>query len=231
MERETSPFAAQSDTRRCPYCGRVVPADVITCGYCGGSPDGNARPLKASGRTRFSRAVFMPRFFLDMIVSFGYYDLWWIHKTCKLLKGEKRLAGDPLGFAFFCFVPGLNYVYIYRLFKAVKEFGRDESVPRMISPLLRSLTYATMYNLFYFFIFKSNLAGNLPITFFFLSVLLIFLKSWFLLSPQKILNEIWEKREPDLPLKKDQYGSEDFWPYAIGTLIWISFILLVSFGL
>jgi hypothetical protein len=230
MEHETPPVGAESGTKRCPYCGRAIPADATTCGHCGGPQDGDTRPSTIPGRTRFSRAVFMPRFFLDLIVSLGYYDLWWFHKTCRLLEEEKRLPGDPLAFAFLCFVPGLNYVYMYRLFEAVKEFGRDESVSRTISPLFRSLAYATMYNLFYFFIFKSNMAGNLPITFFFLSVLLIFLKSWFLLRPQKILNAIWEKREPDLPLKKDQYSSEDFWPFLIGASLWIYFIVRLFSG-
>ncbi|MGH9369851.1 MAG: trypsin-like peptidase domain-containing protein, partial [Thermoanaerobaculia bacterium] len=182
------------DTKRCPFCAEEILADASKCRHCGEwlVPPPPGRGPSVEGR-RYSDAQPIWQLVLLWVSTFGFYGIRWFYRTWKQLKRDRDLDMSPGLHTLGLFVPILNLVLVFNLFKEIKEYAEDA---RIIVRWAPGPLVAAFVGL--------NLLWKLPPPWWAFSLLSVCL----LAAAQATLNRYWSVRQAGVPVRRRMSGGQ-----------------------
>ncbi|MGL4670013.1 MAG: hypothetical protein ACRCVG_05400 [Methanobacteriaceae archaeon] len=137
----------------------------------------------------------------------GLYFYYWFYKNVKNIQEYHNVEMSPKLSTICLFIPVLNFIIIYDLFKKMEGFIADEGIESYSSVLM----IITVILLLFSFLF-------IPLT--------IFLTFWPYLNVQESFNEYWLKKEPNLPIKRS-FSDGELLVLILGGFVFSIFALVL----
>ncbi|MFC1988920.1 hypothetical protein ACFLVJ_03720 [Chloroflexota bacterium] len=169
--------------KKCPFCAETIAIEAVKCRYCGEWVDEKAASRALS---KYSDAQPVWHFVLFSIATFGVYELYWFHRTWRRLRDQANWDISPGWRMVGLLIPVLGLVYIWDLFKHIRDFARAENCEGLFSP-------GWMLVGWIFF----NALASLPEPYW----LVAFLSIWPIGVVQGTLNNFWSKKQPTLIMR------------------------------
>lgn len=201
MEREI-----QRAFKKCPFCAETIVIEAVKCRYCGEWIDKRAT---SRALAKYSDAQPVWQYVLLSIFTFSLYDLHWFYRTWKQLRDQENWDISPSWRLVGTFVPILNLVLIYDLFKHIRDYADAENCDGLFSPGWMLIGWIFFNALVY-----------LPDPYWLISYLSI----WPIGVIQNVLNAYWSKKQPTLAIRNN-LSSRQIILLILGGIGWTLFIM------
>jgi hypothetical protein len=217
-------------TRRCPYCAEEILADAIKCKHCGEWLDRSAAPAPAvePAKPVYSKYQETGQLILLCVVSFFLYEIYWVYRNWKYVREYRGLDISPFWRTVGSLVPIVSLFVTFSLFTRLHDFGKDEGVETYKSPGLLIFfvaIFGAAYWTLFFFEKTTHQGGTLLLT----RMFEICLNGISLIIPvtvQNSLNNIWKRKEPNLPIREGHTDGE-IAVMIVGVIFWIFWLVFL----
>jgi hypothetical protein len=170
-----------------------------------GAADPDERTYRESlANTSHGQAVW--RLVVLVMTTWGAYSLYWFYRNWKQLGPYIGQSRNPAYGVLFLLVPVYNFFEVYKQFRSIRVLADQNGVSHVFSPAYLTAGFVLLYSELIFLFFspwKVSLLAGIGI-----GLLMVSLTAWLLAIAQRTLNEIWEKLQPDLPMRHAFYDIE-----------------------
>ncbi|MEE8414153.1 MAG: DUF4234 domain-containing protein, partial [Dehalococcoidales bacterium] len=169
--------------KKCPFCAETIAIEAVKCRYCGEWVDGRGASRASA---KYSDAQPVWHFVLLSIVTFAVYDLYWFYRTWRQLRDQENWDISPGWRLVGLFIPILNLILLYDLFKHIRDFADAENCEVLFSPGLILIGWLLF-----------NALVALPDPYWLITLMSV----WPIGVVQNTLNNYWSQKQPTLIMK------------------------------
>lgn len=215
-------------TKRCPYCAEEILADAVKCKHCGEWLNRSATPATPAEAAKpvYSQYQETGDLVLLCLASFFLYEVYWEYRNWKYVREYRKLDISPFWRTVGSCIPVVSLFIDFSLFTHIRDFGKVERAKTYKSPGLLIFFMTILHAAYWmlFFIEKTTSRGGI-IVLARLSEICTSITALFILATvQNSLNNIWKKKEANLPIRQ-RHTDGEIAVMIVGILLWILWLV------